>query len=103
MSALDIKFVKVESIDPGFYLLQVLRNDNDYPIGVRKSPIVGWAYEENSLAPYPITYDGVQTDNISIRHPDGTVGGPYSEWLPNIDCWLKAQQQEYTEKQGGKK
>lgn len=98
-----IKFVKIESIEPGFYLLHPQDDDNGYPIRAHKTPIVGWAYEEDSLAPYPITLEGVQTDNVSILHPDGTVDRPCFQWFPSADYWLRAQQQEYAEKQGDNK
>lgn len=103
MSASIIKFVKTITAPPGFYVLGELVDENGYPVEACKYPVLALGFEKDSTVPHPITWEGAQTENVYILHPDGTVERPWVDGFLNVDDWLKAQQQEYTAKQGRKK
>lgn len=95
MNAVDFGrhvFVKIVPAYEGFFVLGVLGDDNGYPVEVIKYPVVAWVFEESALAPYPVTLEGVQTDNCCILQPDGTVERPMIGGFASIEEWLADQQ-----------
>jgi hypothetical protein len=103
MRAAEIKIVQIIRADPGHYVLGALVDDNGYPVETCKYPVLALGFEKDSTLPYPITWEGAQTENVYILQPDGTVERPWIDGFLNVGDWLKAQQQEYTAKQGSKK
>lgn len=93
-------FSKVISAIPGYFVLTVLNDGNGYPSEVYKTPILAWALEGEFLAPYPITYEGAQTDNCYILAPHGIVE---RAWLDSFLCeddFLKSKQEDHMAKHG---
>lgn len=101
MSAPNINFAKTIPANPGFCVLDVLCDDNGYPVGEVVSHVIAWALEDDFSTAHPITPEGVQTDIDYIMQPDGSVEHLNVWWFPSVKSWLKKQQQEYNEKHGG--
>jgi hypothetical protein len=91
----EFNFVQTIPAHPGYYLLGTLLDDHGRPEGLDKEPIVAWAIEEGSYAPYPITCEGVETGNGPVLRPDGTVATAWNERLRCENDWLKSQQQDW--------
>lgn len=95
VSALDFGkpgFVKIIHADKDFFVLGFVSDDSGYPIEAIKYPVVAWALEDGTLAPYPITLEGVQTENCYILQPDGTVERPMIGSFASVEEWLADQQ-----------
>lgn len=103
MSAAEIKIVQIIKAAPGHYVLGTLDDDNGYPVEVCKYPILALGFEKNSTVPYPITWEGAQTENVYILQPDGTVEQPFISGFTNVYDWLKSEQDGYAEKKRGTK
>ncbi len=95
----DIQFDLARTLpaNPGFFVVHALCDDNGYPGEVDQTPVVAWAFEVGSLAPYPVTLDGLRTDSVYILQPHGAVSRAEKDSWPSVADWLKSQQDEYTE------
>jgi hypothetical protein len=80
---------------PGFYMLGVLGDGDGFPFEVIQYPVVAWALETESFAPYPVTLEGVQFDNVAILQPDGVVEIPCVGGYPSVAEWLADQQAKH--------
>ncbi len=100
-----LKFGQHITAVPGYAVLSTRHDDNGYPNEVNKAHIVAFAFEEGCefSIPYPVTYEGVITDNVYLLRPDGTVDKPDGEFFFSLDDWLKSEQADYTAKHGGPK
>lgn len=85
---------------PGHYVLDVLTGD-DGPSEPIKYPVVAWALEEGTLAPYPVTLEGVQLD-AHILQPDGSIECACVGGYPNIEEWFADQRETYTRGKRGR-
>jgi hypothetical protein len=85
----------------GFYVLGVLSDGNGYPCEAIQYPVVAWVLEEESFAPYPVTLEGVQFDNVYILQPDGSVERPCLDGYPSVAEWLADQQAKHEQKKRG--
>jgi hypothetical protein len=94
-NAAPVVFECVKLASPGYAVLGVLSGDHGEPVEAIKYPVIAWAFEEISLAPYPITLEGVQLDSLSILQPDGSVEQPCIGGFANIDEWFENQQAEH--------
>jgi hypothetical protein len=94
------KFLQVIPANSAFFVLEMTSDEDGQPVDVHRQPIVAWAIEEVSYAPYPITLEGVKTGNAHILQPDGTIERPWVDWYPNLEAWLKEQQAEYMKSEG---
>lgn len=90
-----LKFREIKAAAPGYFVLAALVDDNGAPSEALKSPVMFWAIEAECLVPYPMTLEGVQTDNAYILQPDGSVERPWIDGYANIDDWLAGQQAEH--------
>jgi hypothetical protein len=89
-------FTKTIPAFPGFYVLGTTGDRG--PEEVIRDPVIAWALEDEILAPYPITLEGVKGD-VYVLQPDGRVVKVCSEKYANVDAYLKWQQMEYEESQ----
>lgn len=103
MNVAKPKFVGTISANPGFYVLTEIGDDNGYPVEADKAPVVAWALEEDSLAAYPVTLEGVQTDNDYVLYPDGAVERPGIDGFRSVTEWLAAQQDDHAKTYGPQK
>jgi hypothetical protein len=94
------KFSKIIPSNPGYFVLTTITDDHGYPIEVDKAPVVAWALESDSLAPYPVTREGVQSEVQYILEPHGVVERAWIDGFLNVDDWLKSQQDDYIGKHG---
>lgn len=94
------RFVAYLSAPPGFFVLGALTDERGFPSEAIKYPVVAVALEEGCLAPYPITMEGVITENEYILQPDGSVERPGIDGFANVDDWLANQQQAWHAKAG---
>ncbi|WP_151448499.1 hypothetical protein [Lacisediminimonas profundi] len=89
------EFTQIIPADKSFFVLDVLYDDNGYPVAPIKYLVVAWALEEGTLAPYPVTLEGVQTASCYILQPDGAVERPGIDGFANIEDWLADQQSDH--------
>lgn len=95
---IDYVFIKIIVANPGFYVLDILTGDDTVePI---QYPVIAWALEDGALAPYPITQEGIQLQNVYILQPHGTVERACIDGYPSVGDWLDAQKKEFIAKKG---
>lgn len=92
----EFEFIGVFAAQPGFFVLEVMYDDGDElePI---THPVLFWAIESQTYAPYPITLDGVKTENTYILQPDGSVERPGIDGYPDVHSWLAHQKKSQYE------
>lgn len=103
MSSIEFDFARTIQANPGFFVLHALSDDNGYPTDVDQASILAWAFEVDSLVPYPVTLEGVRTDNAYILQPHGAVERTNIDGFASVADWLKSQQDDYAKKHGGPK
>lgn len=96
-----IKFAHMIAAHPGFSVLEVPSEESASPDSVNANPVVAWALEAGSYAPYPITLEGVQIDNVAILRPDGKVEYPCSGLFLDTAEWLDWKRCEREQKNCG--
>lgn len=90
----EFTFLQCIAALPGYFLLSEISDDNGRPEYVHKEPIVAWAIEDVSYAPYPITCAGVDTKTSPVLRPDGTVATPFTQWL-DVDDWMRSEKDDW--------
>ncbi len=85
-------FAAIVPNDQAFFVLGVLTGDDGSPACAIKYPVVAWALEMETLAPSPVTLEGLQPDNCYLLQPDGTVERPGIDGFSSVDHWLAEQQ-----------
>lgn len=80
--------------NPGFFVVHTLNDEGGYPAEVDQAPILAWAFEADSLVPYPVTLEGVQTHNAYILLPHGAVERTNIDGFASVAEWLESQRDE---------
>jgi hypothetical protein len=88
-----MEFVEIFPANEPHYVLDVLTGDGSIePIKYR---VLFWALEAKTLFPYPVTLEGVQTDNVYILEPCGKVERPGLDGYANMDEWFADQKKKF--------
>lgn len=92
----EFEFIGVFAAQPGFFVLELMRGNGD-EIEPIQYPVLFWAIESESLAPYPITLEGIKTESNYILQPDGSVERPGIDGFGSVDAWLTHQKKSQYE------
>lgn len=92
----EITFSTLLPAQPGYCVLEAIGEDA-FPTQIHRDPIIAWAIESDSCAPYPVTLSGVQTGFAAIERPDGVVEKPCDAWYSSAAGWLRWMQEDYAE------
>lgn len=96
----SLKFSHMIAANSGFAVLEALNGAAGQADSINASPVVAWALETGTFAPYPITLEGVQTENVAILRPDGKVEYPCSSLFLDTAEWLDWQRDHTKKKRG---
>ncbi len=95
MITANIKAMRTIPAQPGFFVIEVLCEDDGRPVATDSRAVIAWAMEDSLLIPYPVTLYGVQTEACFILQPDGTVERPNIDWFQHVGDWMKDQCEKY--------
>ena len=95
--AAKLTFTQTIPANPGYSVLSVLRDDNNFPAVIHRDPVVAWALESDSSTPFLITLDGLQTEFQAIERPDGEVDAAIGDWYPSAARCVHDMQNDYAE------
>ncbi|HXA47587.1 MAG TPA: hypothetical protein VNW52_08145, partial [Burkholderiaceae bacterium] len=73
----------------GFFVLEPIFGDNEFPIGAIRQPIVAWGIDASVFCAHPITINAAHyRTSPYILQPDGTVECAFVDSYQNEDDWL---------------
>lgn len=95
----EFDFIERLAAQPGFWVLEVLNDEDNAPEGIHRHAVVAWGIDRDMEVAIPITVHGPQ-DWRAILRPDGVVDMAHGGFYQSEAALLKEVKEDWAATHG---